>query len=531
MDAFGDASASLENALNRRPCNPRVASRLWFTGKRVSPRDVGFLTSAALSLVLATGCFGDEFRVAPPDDADAAASSREADPSTQPVTEDGGPTSDGGPRDGPLEDGTCGDTFASEAPCVIPPARGIFLSPHGDDVNAGTAAAPVKTLVRALSLLAQASGAERRLYLCAAEGDAIDAGLPLGVDFNDAVIVGVGCTPNGDYTLGPHRVRLRAGGAAPVLTVTGVRGLRLVNLTLEARDATQPGGSSIALFARNALGLTLERCEVRAGTGARGTDGEDQPQAERAPNVSSRAGFRSDFPTCTCANGEVTTGGMGLGARRGNGGFCESVSPPQDPTSGTPQRLESPTRAGAPGRAGASAAALGRLTPDGFVPSDGAAGGFGQVGAGGSGAGFLGRDCESISGACGGCGGRGGGAGRGGGSSIGVAAIDTLFELRSTEVVAANAGDGGNGGRGEPGQPGGLGWPNASRTGGGAGGAGGAGGGGAGGMSVGVLHVGAPPAIDARSSVRAGAPGKGGTSTGGPAGIDGIAASVHALAP
>jgi len=52
-------------------------------------------------------------------------------------------------------------------PCVIDDAQGIFVSgPTGLDTNAGTKAAPVKTITKGIALAKGAS--PKRVYICAA---------------------------------------------------------------------------------------------------------------------------------------------------------------------------------------------------------------------------------------------------------------------------------------------------------------------------------------------------------------------------
>ncbi|MCA9539138.1 MAG: hypothetical protein KC620_09655, partial [Myxococcales bacterium] len=142
----------------------------------------------------------------------------------------------------------------------------IFVAPRGNDVNAGTLAAPVATIARAMDL---ALGSDPPKYIIAAEGV-----------YEGTVTLRAGVRIYGGYRPGPRWARsadyetIIRGGARGVIA-DGLAGpASLTRVTIESTTPNQAGASSYGLWVRNSGDLlTLDACKVRAGDGAAGNGG------------------------------------------------------------------------------------------------------------------------------------------------------------------------------------------------------------------------------------------------------------------
>ncbi|MFP2913394.1 hypothetical protein ACLESD_52045, partial [Pyxidicoccus sp. 3LFB2] len=148
---------------------------------------------------------------------------------------------------------------------------GLFVDPNdGDDQNAGTLTAPLRTLNRALELLRRADGGPvRRLYL--AGGAYNESGLVLDVP----------ASLHGGYIRGAQQWTragnnpARLNGGPVGLTVRGVRdaGIVLEYVHVRSADAVGAGEPSIALRVLNASDVELRNLTLEAGLGGAGADG------------------------------------------------------------------------------------------------------------------------------------------------------------------------------------------------------------------------------------------------------------------
>ncbi|MFT5357840.1 MAG: hypothetical protein ACI9KE_005077, partial [Polyangiales bacterium] len=287
--------------------------------------------------------------------------------------------------------------------------------------------------------------------------------------------------------------------------------------------ATTPGGTSYAAYVVGSSGVTLEACQLEAGSGTNGVTGTIGDVGANG-QMGSRGtvgcsgcggnGFGGAGGTSTCGSGGGTggrgaegnrtgeVGGTGSGPSPGSGGpggsgdgsFCfPGCSDGETGSMGRP-----PSRVGTAG-AHANVAGMPILDETGFDSGAGVVGAVGGNGSGaGGGGGGGGSDCCNDDrggggggGGAGGCGGFGGFGGSGGGNSVALYSFNSSVSLIDCALVTASAGDGGSGAsgglgggggsaglagggadNGGPGGPGGAG-SNGGRGGSGAGGNGG----------------------------------------------------------
>ena len=403
-------------------------------------------------------------------------------------------------------------------------AHAVFVSPAGNDANAGTMTRPLRTLAAAI---AAADARDKDVY--AAAGVYAEE---LRLASRVSVYGGYGASWKRSLST-PTRITgaTTSGGdteAALAVNITAPTTVQLV--TLAPNAPTAPGAGSCGLRGVHSPGLRLERATVLAAPGAAGARG-----ADGRPGANGGSGGDGD---------QVGGGNRGLGGTSavghvgGNGGYPATndggfngepgQSTVPDPWNrmggkgGVGGLRGSSHTAGAAGYAGDPGLFLrdgfgggpGNTTPGsglwhGRNGEDGPKGTDGHGGGGGGGGGA--DDCTLCTGAYGGGGGGGGGggaAGEGGtggqhgGGSFGVFLVDSVGAvLRDSILSAADGGAGGAGGSGAlggAGAPGGIGGapsdsddasPGGNGGIGGAGGRGGNGGGGAGGPSAAVVGL------------------------------------------
>ncbi len=459
--------------------------------------------------------------------------------------------SDGCSDDGG-NDGSDGSTCdPSKDPSCVSDGSGIFVNgAHGNDTNAGTKEAPVKTIGAAL---AKASSSKNAIYVCAdsyAEHVKITSAVNLYGGFACA---------DWSYaaTNKPKIAPSEAGYALDVENVSSA--IAITDLEFDSIDAVKPGDSSIAIFVASSTNVTLHRVTATAGNGVAGADPiAIDADAGTAPMGNSATDDNGAAP-CTNACGSVTsTGGKGGDGATTLGGVTNGAdggpSIPENPTGmpvpyngvGGSGSCATPAHHGADAvgaDGGSSGSTGGQLTATGWLPNAGRGGASGGVAQGGGGGGG-GLSATNVGGGggggCGGCGGAGGAAGNSGGSSFAILVFQSTLTIDTCTLTAGNGGDGKAGGNGQSGQTGGFpGNPAQAGIGctggtGGNGGAGAGGGGGAGGNAIAVGYVGTKPTTTSVTYAEgtAGAPGAGGSggaSNNGLAGAAGTKADVQEL--
>lgn len=429
------------------------------------------------------------------------------------------------------------DDIENQPSCVVS-SFGIFVDAvRGSDASAGTKEAPVRTIGKALTVL----GGRSRVYLC--EGT-----YPEHVIVNGAVSLFGGFACDSWSFVGSRPRIAPEDEGAGIVFGPAASASTISDLEVTSKDALTPSASSIAVFVKgDVASLTLRRVSAIAGNAFPTAVSPGPPLSNVAGRTEGNpARGITGGPTKTC---DCPLSGQSVGGRGGDGAAAavtaldgaRGAATPSSPTSGTNDGraglgAKSTGMActaggkgpnGSAGIGGTGARVLGTLTEDGWTPGVGTSGEYGRpgVGGGGGGGGNQSGGAGGGGGACGGCGGVGGAAGSGGGSSIAIAVgARSAIVLEQCTLVAGAGGPGISGGRGGAAVPGGTGATAATGAcaggdgGDGAGGSGG--GGGAGGSSIGVLHAGAPPTIDASTTLRTAARG----AAGGPGGVAGAAA-------
>lgn len=432
--------------------------------------------------------------------------------------------------------GTPADCVPRENPSPVKESCGIFVSSSlGDDTNTGTKSAPVKTVQQAIE---KAGG--RPVYACAEE--LIGS---VTVTTKIAIYGGLDCAAEWAYVGATQKTTLTGAADTVALTLTNEAiDAEVVDIAIYAANAVTEGSSSIAVLVDGAA-AAFTRCDLIAGDGAAGVDGEDAlstPAPAGAPGNTGEAACSADAvdgaaQVSTTCGSETSIGGQGgdgkdingtngsdgapLVASKGFGGKGETVAGWDCSADG----VNGGGAAGAPGAAGttgpgASADALGTLSVSGFlgaVGADGEPGKIGQGGGGGGGAKGGAMACMGMpgiggasggSGGAGGCGGAPGKGGLGGGASVALVSLKANITLNNVTLTARNGGRGGAGGDPQPGGDPGAGGAGGAKVGtlnaackggdGGPGGNGGAGGGGRGGHTIGVAYVGTAPSIEVK---------------------------------
>ncbi|AUX29371.1 hypothetical protein SOCE836_014600 [Sorangium cellulosum] len=453
----------------------------------------------------------------------------------------------------------CVDAFLCEipppepSPCDGDPASapaldmcGVFVSEQGDDNDAGTKAAPMKTLQHAIGLAASGRGhgeaPTRRVYACGGSFQE-KITLPSGVDlWGGRRCAGGDWSYRGSFGGPDHPTIIAPPEGIPLRVITGEEEgatSTVFGVRVEAADASAiDEKSSIAMILSPGTRAIVRASAIVAGNGKDGEPGGDAPRERANDGLEGNDGVSAcsaDFATGALA--VVTVCGDGTESTGGDGGYG-GLESGGDGAPGQPKAMENPEgyglaglgadmarctegthgADGADGGRAEGAVGIGHLTEEGWIGERGEGGKKGGVGQGGGGGGGSRSRGEMTacpadlpqagaaggSGGSGGCGGLGGKGGGYGGSSIGIVALwGSALTLEATRVTTGNGGNGGVGGTGQPGGygrwggDGGKGFTGpitwgACRGGwGGRGGRGGDAGGGLGGHSLGVASVGA----------------------------------------
>ncbi|XXY49494.1 hypothetical protein WME91_56775 [Sorangium sp. So ce269] len=449
-------------------------------------------------------------------------------------------------------DPTC-EADPTEDPTTVTDRCAVFVSASAASGGDGTMAKPYASLAEAI---ANAQG--KRVLACSSGAFAESVRIDAAAD----VIGGFDCDAGWTWSA-EARSAIEAPANEVALTLASdASGARVRNFSIRAADATEPGGSSLAVAVAD-IEAELARVDVTAGNGMNGARGETPADAKNGADASDNVSDVCDatvyggMPGVTmCDDGETRGGLGGLGGKPGeNNGYGQSgqdgAPPPEDSTSaglggagfGQPGGASNcnPGATGAPGVNGQTGAPGGdtTLTLAGITGGNAGSGTSGARGQGGGGGGgtkagtfcsdgtqdyIQGVGASGGGGGAGGCGGNGGSGGKAGGSSIGILSLGTKLVLTEVTIAVGAAGHGGMGGAGKRGGSGGSGAPGGSidtdagpgaREGcdggsGGPGGDGGAGGGGRGGHAVGIAYAVTPGPVATEVPFTGGTPGDGG---------------------
>jgi hypothetical protein len=404
---------------------------------------------------------------------------------------------DGGPPPG------CIPSMATGA---VADTCGVFVSPSGDDGNAGTKEKPLKTITVAL-------GKGTTVYACAGAMPYPEA---LTVSTEVAIYGALDCS-SWVYRAATKTQLASAADAVALTVMSTAGGTEVHDFIITAADASVPGGSSIAVLVDQASAL-FQNVDVNAGSGATGAAGMEQAQVMTPATAKGSDG--TDDPMCNvpgsiggglggknmCGGTDTSGGGGGTGFAATAGGPGGGGNPMVTSNGGSGQTTtvacnasDPKGDAGSTGTPGTGARGAGSVSDSGYQGPMGTPGTPGTPGQGGGGGGGA-LACDSPTdmfagpsgggGGAGGCPGMPGNAGQSGGSSIGILALGAKVTLTTVSIRTKTGGAGGTGGDGQQGGPGGSpGQAPASTNAcdggkGGQGGAGGPGGGGAGGHSI-----------------------------------------------
>src|SRR5437867_2786784 len=320
-------------------------------------------------------------------------------------------------------------------------AHALWVAPTGNDADAGTRAAPKRTIQAAIEA-ADAGGLGADVYAAAGTYSASLTLLP-----NVSVYGGYGPTTFLRDVAGNATV---ISGGTTAVTGTSANALTLDGLTIRSADATVAGGSSIAVLLDNSANVVISRNAIVAGGGANGAVGPFG--APGLPGVDGAPGTDAP-PSCVDSllggagggGGGLFSGGKGGGGTITSGHAGLSGAGPDvgaggagGAAAGGPKGTED-GKAGGNGAQGgvggangvSSGASFGSVTAGGYIPPAGSSGGAGESGSGGGGGGGGGGTTMCVAttkvgggggggGGSGGQGGFGAGGGGGGGGSFGM---------------------------------------------------------------------------------------------------------------
>ncbi len=380
----------------------------------------------------------------------------------------------------------------------------IWVSPSGDDGNAGSRTAPMATVQAAINA-AKAGGAGADVYV--AEGT-----------YAESITLASDVSVYGGYT-GANWFR---DATVFITTIDGgpiaMRGVDTDNLTIDgltirSGNATANGASSIALSFARSTNLTISNNLIFASNGMPGATGAKGTTPAKAPNGAKGSKAGSCIPSNkggAGGNGSGNDGGKG-GTGGSAGGFKGSGGGGSNGGAAGKGGFASSGKSGTGGTAGSrgghgstGGSGFGKIVSGLYVGATGSTGGKGTNGGGGGGGGggagsLLGCGGGGGGGGSGGYGGNGGRSGQGGGGSFGIILSDTsIAALTNNQITLGNGAKGGAGGNGGAGGSGGSsasgggsatgGWAGGTSGGGGKGGPGGHGASGGGGPSIAIVE-------------------------------------------
>jgi hypothetical protein len=408
---------------------------------------------------------------------------------------------------------------------------------NGDDANAGTKAAPFKTVQKAIDV---AAAANARAAVYVAYG-----AYPGSISLKSRMSIHGGYNP-ATWTRNLVTDSTVIEGGPTAMSGSNADSLAIDGFTIRSQNATTLGGSSIGIHLRNeSQGVVITDNRIVAGNGRSGGVGGSGTSGVDATGSGSDGADGGGCPN-DGGSGQASSigskgGNAGHGVLLGDAGDGSAGSGPGGGGGGPGGNLigihyglgGGGGANGTSGTAGAGGSGFGSVTGGSYVPASGGLGGSGGNGGGGGGGGG-GTGSGLICGPGGGGGGAGGGGGGGGGGGVGGGASLGLLvtqgstgRLENNVIVSGRGGNGGVGGSGgNPAQGGTGGARGAAATdflgdrtstagGGGAGGDGGRGGyggGGGGGPTIAILVDAASALTRIANQITVGVPGAGGIS-------------------
>ena len=190
---------------------------------------------------------------------------------------------------------------------VDDPSSAFFVRADGNDEDAGTPANPLATLQTAINKAGDKGGGS--VYVA---GGKYAGSLSLV----DGVSIYGGFDPNTWLRDSTRHITEIQGGETAVRGIR-VRALSLDALTIRSVDASEPGGSSIALNLSASTGIVVNASRLIAGDGARGSDGANGKNGANGQNGAKGTDQGWCSPSKKRFGGK---GGGGKGRAGGTGG-------------------------------------------------------------------------------------------------------------------------------------------------------------------------------------------------------------------
>ncbi len=428
---------------------------------------------------------------------------------------------------------TASNTAGTSAPKVVNvqilgPVYVDFAT--GNDVNAGTAALPVKTFTHGLAVAAGTVPQRNVVLSRSIQTFSSLAIIPAGMVISGGRTPGAGWTRTPGHLTPLHRTAGASAGVASIVAMQAGAGATLEYLDISTDHASGPGHACVGVNMIIGAGQKITGCRITPGHGSAGSGGTNGSAGAAGADGRDGGVVAAGEPRDWFGGGALgqwATTGLVSAVRGGNGGYR--------PSSGV-GIIESETGFSVPG--GGAGGAPGAGSGSGLPAGHGLGGGNGNTGTPGShglagasgtdgvigkrgGGGGGGGRVQATGGGVhpGGGGGEGGTGGSGGKGSAGGQAGGWSFAVRITHVSSAgwnspiltdnelrprNGGTGGGGGNGGAGGEGGTGGTGVfpalvfdlyqaghggSGGDGGDGGGGGGGGGGSGGSCYGIYSI------------------------------------------
>lgn len=366
-----------------------------------------------------------------------------------------------------------------------------FVSPNGNDGNAGTRTAPFATVQAAINA-SNTVGIGGDVYVAAGTyNESINL-------YNNISLYGGFNADDWSRDMAMYESKIMGGTYA--VRVANSNNLTIEGMSIESADATTGGSSSVAVSLSNAQNISILSNTLKAGSGYVGGNGSQPNRPSKAGNGSGGSDAYFAF-TCGNAGGSGGSssvsrwggyggysGGAGGGGAGGDGYGGDGISGGNGGSTVGFAKNGDDGDNGNPGTKGADGAGgveFGTVSNGYYYTSSGSYGARGKHGSGGGGGGGggAGAACSGSGGGggSGGVGGSGGSPGVGGGGSFGIIlSNNSTAVINNNNITTADGGDGGYGGRGAtggaPGSGAGGGDGNANGGAGGDGGNGGNGG-------------------------------------------------------
>ncbi|HEY6081136.1 MAG TPA: DUF1565 domain-containing protein, partial [Polyangiaceae bacterium] len=193
-----------------------------------------------------------------------------------------------------------------EEGCLVGDEHAVFVSPDGNDDNAGTREAPLATLTEAVKLAA----GKKLVLVCNATYQLEHVSITGGA----RIYGGFKCT---DWSIEAKRPTFAPLSAGPALSITaGAAEVMIDSIAFQVGDAVGAGATALTALVRDSAHVVLQRVTLKAGKGLVGTPGVLTSYAFPSPgalagNSEGPAGLGGGAKTCVCQEALMSVGGPG----------------------------------------------------------------------------------------------------------------------------------------------------------------------------------------------------------------------------